>query len=94
MPPRCGEDGKSQVPEYFAQARKCVARGCRSIETRRGTARRSQVKTPAAAKQGMKESNVRRVVRPAGAAKNRERVNFTFGPADQDGTTAAALKFD
>ena len=38
-------------------------------------------------------SDVGRIVRAA-AAKDDERVNFTFSPTHQDDTTVAACKFD
>ena len=38
MHPLCCKGGRSQAAGYAAQARKCVAGGCGSIETRRGTA--------------------------------------------------------
>ena len=40
MPPLCCKGGRSQAACFDAQARKCVARGCRSIETRPGIAAR------------------------------------------------------
>ena len=39
-------------------------------------------------------SDVGRIVRAAGAAKDHERINFFFGRTHQDGTTVAACKFD
>ena len=39
-------------------------------------------------------SDVGRIVRAAGVAKDHERINFFFGRTHQDGTTVAACKFD
>ena len=39
-------------------------------------------------------SEVRRIVCAAGAAKDNERISFTFLPTDQHGTTVATCKFD
>src|SRR3954453_1397780 len=40
LPPRCCKGGRSPATCFVAQTRKCVAKGCRSIETRREIAAR------------------------------------------------------